>query len=362
MRKLAKIEMINGIVPIEGKDKIVLATVGGWNVIIQKDLYQVGDLVVFVEPDSLLPEKPEFEFLRSKKFKIKTMKLGHTVSQGICFPLSILPQDEQYFLEDDVTEILGIKNFNDTEEDTLKIEKAKTFKNPILKYLMRYEFIRKLLLPKKKNKGGFPEFISKSDEIRCQNISHILKEKDIKYVVREKLDGTSVTFYLKKIPKTFFWQKTKYDFGVCSRNLRLYTENNSVYWQVAKKYNIEKILERIIGNEDFVAIQGEILAPSVQKNKYNVNEPKLYCFNLIYPSGKIDCLTAERLVWKYGLEWCPLVEESYTMPDTIEELLEHSTGTSKLYDTLREGLVYRNYKNDFSFKAVSPDFLIKHKL
>ena len=111
-RALAYFFFINSIIPIEGKDRIVLATVLGWTVIVQKD-FNVGDKVVFAEIDSVFPEKPEFEFLRSKKFRIKTMKMAGVISQGIVFPLSILPEGE-YNIGDDVTEILGITQYEPT--------------------------------------------------------------------------------------------------------------------------------------------------------------------------------------------------------------------------------------------------------
>ena len=109
VRKLASIQIITDLKPIEGKDRIVLATVLGWSVIVKKDEFNIGDKCIYIEIDSLLPEKPEFEFLRNKKFRIKTMKLGNTYSQGIVFPLSILPQNKTYQIGDDVTDILGIK-------------------------------------------------------------------------------------------------------------------------------------------------------------------------------------------------------------------------------------------------------------
>ena len=76
MRKLASIKKILDILPIEGKDRIVLAIIDGWQVIVRKDEYEIGDKTIFVEIDSVLPEKPEFEFLRSKKFRVRTMKMG----------------------------------------------------------------------------------------------------------------------------------------------------------------------------------------------------------------------------------------------------------------------------------------------
>lgn len=86
MRQLASIKVISDITPIEGKDRIVLATVDGWRVIVKKDEFRIGDKCVYIEIDSVLPEKPEFEFLRKNNFRIKTMKMAGCISSGICFP------------------------------------------------------------------------------------------------------------------------------------------------------------------------------------------------------------------------------------------------------------------------------------
>ena len=91
MRKLASIQKIKAIQPIEGADAIDHASVLGWQLIVKKNEFNVGDLCVYCEIDSLLPEKPEFEFLRPRKMRIQTIRLRGQISQGICFPLSILP-------------------------------------------------------------------------------------------------------------------------------------------------------------------------------------------------------------------------------------------------------------------------------
>lgn len=168
MRKLASIQVITDIRPIDGKDRIVLATVEGWHVIVTKD-FNVGDKVVYCEIDSLMPEKPEFEFLRPKKFKIKTMKMGNAVSQGICFPLSILPpRDTPYEVGEDVTEILGVKHIEETVDDPVPANTAPQKKrSPFVRFLLRFGVFRRMLLPKKET-GAFPsEYISKTDENRC---------------------------------------------------------------------------------------------------------------------------------------------------------------------------------------------------
>jgi RNA ligase (TIGR02306 family) len=224
---------------------------------------------------------------------------------------------------------------------------------------MRFAWFRKLVLPKKQSKG-FPSFISKTDETRIQNLPFLLKKKDLIFVGREKVDGQSGTFFLKREKKRFPWQKKAFDFGVCSRNNRLLTPDSSSYWSVARRYQIKDALLGLIGDHEWVAIQGECVAPKVQGNKYKVDKPDLYCFNLIYPSGMVPCEEAEIMVGEYGLKWVPMVYKAYTLPDSVEQVLQDATGKSKLYDTAREGVVFRNYKHGISFKAVSPDFLIQH--
>jgi RNA ligase (TIGR02306 family) len=100
-RKLATIRKITDITPIEGADKIELATVGGWKVVVAKDAgHKVGDLVVYCEIDSFLPIRDEFEFLRKSSYKkmsdgtegfrLKTSKLRGQISNGLILPLSTL--------------------------------------------------------------------------------------------------------------------------------------------------------------------------------------------------------------------------------------------------------------------------------
>ena len=105
---------------------------------------------------------------------------------------------------------------------------------------MRMAWFRKLVLPKKETKG-FPSFINKTDETRIQNVPFYLN-MDREWVATEKVDGQSGTFTLERIKSKRPWGKDKFDFAVCSRNLRLWNEDDSTYWTVAKKYNIE-ILE-----------------------------------------------------------------------------------------------------------------------
>ncbi len=357
-RSLAHIEEISSIVPIKGKDRIVLATVLGWAVIVQKD-FKVGDKVVFAEIDSVFPEKPEFEFLRSKKFRIKTMKMSGVISQGIVFPLSILPEGE-YKIGDDVTELIGITQYEPTmDKENNDVEDTKSSAKKYPEFLMRMAWFRKLVLPKKQAKG-FPSFINKTDETRIQNAPFYLS-MDCKWIATEKVDGQSGSFTLQRVKGKHFWNKDTYDFAVCSRNLRKWKKDDSSFWRVAEKYNMEEVLHKLIGDNEWVAIQGECIASNVQGNKYHVAEPDLYVFNLIYPSGRVGSVEAKKIVNDLGLKFVPILSEDAQIKGmSVSEVLEYATGKSQLYNTLREGIVFRSEDGKQSFKAVSPEFLLKN--
>lgn len=311
---------------------------------------------MYCEIDSVMPEKPEFEFLRDKKFRIKTMKMAGVISEGICFPISILSPGD-YQIDDDVTDIIGVKQYEptmDNDKEAVEIERVKR-KYP--KWLMRYEWFRKLVLPKKQV-GEFPAFIHKTDEPRIQNCAFYLTDKT-PMIATEKIDGSSATYVLVRKPRKF-WRET-YEYMVCSRNLHLLKKDKSVYWQISDKYDIRHVLGMLMSSCEWVAIQGEIISPKIQKNKYKVTEPQFYVFNLIYPWGRMDSKNAKALVESLGMTFVPIVNDSYVLPDTVDEVLEYAHGKSALNeDSLREGLVIRSQDGKQSFKAVDPLFLIKY--
>ena len=369
MRKLASIQKIEAIHPIEGRDQIGLAQVLGWQVIVRYDQFKEGDLCVYCEVDSVFPETPEFEFLRRCNFRIKTMKMAGVISQGLCLPMSHLPSGS-YDIGTDVTDLLHITKYESQEEiqqdyaNVRSKKKVSKLRQWIFRCPTTASFAQRIWGNSIKRKS-FPDFIAKTDETRIQSMPFILSRKDITFEAHEKVDGQSGTFFLRKYKK-FFGLRTEYDFGVCSRNLRLFLEDSSSYWSVANRYHIKDVLYSLLkkcddGNE-WICIQGECIAPNVQGNKYHVDKPDLYCFNLITEkNGKIDSIEAEKILRPYGLKWVPLVTTNYCLPDTIQEIENYVHGDSQLYHTLREGIVFRNYEKGISFKCVDPLFLLKWK-
>jgi hypothetical protein len=368
-RKLASVQKILNISPIEGADLIEKATVLGWEVVIgKKDNFKIGDLVIYIEVDSIMPEKPEYEFLRDRKFRVRTIKLKKQISQGLVLPLSVLGSHYdtwhkivEYQEGDDVTALIGVRKYDPEGDAEQKLidEKVSRSKSKLTKFLSKYPWYRRIFMTKK-SRGGFPKFIHKTDEDRIQLFPHICEnEKDTIFSVTEKIDGQSGTWFLVKNHNRFLWFGEKYIFGVCSRNLYLPKPNNSSYWTVAKKYDIKNMLTNLIGDHEFVAIQGECVGPGIQGNKYKKNDFDMYVFNVVFPDRKIHNSFAKVLVENCGMKFVPILDDAFVLKNTISENVDYAKGKSVLVDCLREGVVVRNYEKNLSFKIINPEFLLK---
>lgn len=184
-RSLAHIEKIEWVRPIEGADRIVTYGILGWEVVDQKDKYKVGDLVVYCEIDSVLPDRPEFEFLRDRKFRVRTIKLKGQVSQGLILPLPDSLKSNS--VGTDVTSYFEVTKYltpSEREENDITERRLANEKNKLKKFMMRYSWFRKLFLSKKQ-KSGFPYWVSKTDEIRCISGSSILNTDKGNLTIKE---------------------------------------------------------------------------------------------------------------------------------------------------------------------------------
>ena len=351
MRKLASIQTVNAVEPIPNADAIEKIRVLGWWVVSKKGEHKPGDKLVYCEIDSLLPERAEFEFLRPCSFKpsqthadggvtipagfrIKTVKLRGQVSQGICFPLSILPPDAPDEEGADVTDLLGVRKW----EPPVPVGMGG------------------------KVKGGFPGFLPKTDETRVQVLEASLRRhKGKTFYVTEKLDGTSFTAFLRQG-----------EFGICSRNLWMdEADESNVLARVAKGLKLEEKLRAArekLGHD--VAIQAEVIGPGIQKNKYAMKEVTLRVFSVLNVDTYrlVDHPVKLALLAQMGLEPVPQLG-TIVLNHTVDELVAFSEGTSVLNPQVqREGVVLRplveEYDEDIggrlSFKAINPKFLLKY--
>ena len=332
MRKLATVQTVSDVRPIEGADRIALASVLGWKVVIKKDEFKPGDLAVYCEVDSFLPVKPEFEFLRKSSYKkmsdgtegfrLKTIKLRGEISQGLLLPVTALPGfPDVPPVGTDVSDILGVIKY----EPPIPAQLAGEVKGP------------------------FPGFISKTDEERVQNLIDTLSEySDSLFYVTEKVDGTSITIYLKDG-----------QFGICSRNLELVENPENTYWRVVKELDIESKLRDLGRN---IALQGELIGEGIQKNIYKLRGQTIKFFDAfdIDKYEYFEYSSFISIIGLFGLSTVPLVDASIKLPASVDDILMMANGKSTLNpDANREGLVFRTTSGKrFSFKAISNNFLL----
>ncbi len=411
---LAHIEKIVKIYPIEGADKIEMCQVLDFHVVVKKGEFKTGDSVVYIEVDSILPDglpsdlkasydilkkelkkatgeriqeiekeiseilskntRPEFEFLRQKKFIIRALKYNFDngfgskiVSMGIIFPTTILPNDIQISEGLDVTQILGItKVVEDVEE--LNVQNDVDERSIVEKFLdnkfNRYKFYRKM---KKKIKGEkisgkwLDIFPPKSDEENAQKIYSKIVEKYGRenYYISEKCEGQSVAFYLLQ-SSSFFGFSKKWNFGVCSRTRNLITDDGSDFWKTAKELDAEKKLRKFGKN---IFVRGERCAPKLQNNIYGFKGNRFFVFDVYDLDAQRLYNLDEMLEFcnTYGFEHVPILDNDYTIPETVQEILNESNGYSVFGEkVLREGIVIRKKDNPkISFKARSPEYLLK---
>lgn len=389
-RALAHIERIAWVKPIEGADNIELIGILGWVCIAKKGEFKENDMCIYFEIDSKLPEKEWSEFMRSKHFKVKTMKLGkfQVISQGLALPLSAFNSEGCIFpatndgipIEGtDVTELLGVTY--SVEEDNHRKSKSgdpnakyksmaarhqKLFKTKPFRWLMKKPWGRKLLFiffGKKKDKPkAFPDWIVKTDETRIENAPFYLESTE-PWIKTEKIDGTSSTYFVD------YTKNKKGEFGVCSRNVRQVDEKQecyhtcgNVYWEMVGKYNIEYALRSIAGVRDAkrVILQGETYGESVQGNPYKLKERRFAAFNLIVDGIRLNSSEARDVLSSYSIPFVPIIDTNYYLPKDMETFKLEADGKSTVSDVQREGFVYRSLDGTKSFKNVSREFLLKH--
>ena len=413
-KKLAYGVKIKEIREIPGADRIELATVMDYTVVVKKGEYKPGDMGIYVEVDSLLPDGldselsikynllknheigknmtdeerehalkalqeqskyPYFEFLRDKKFKIKSMKLSKfgVISQGILFrPVDLgitdkVKEGQDFTIQFNITEIV-----QDEEEAGLNTGKKDGW---LVRKLMKYKWFRNWRKRHNIAEVWDPSFPSKSDEENVQKIytKMFAQYADKEWVATEKLEGQNITVY-SEIVNGWFGRKTK-RIGVCSRTRELNPNGNShSFWDTVKRLHLDEKIKNIPG-EWFC--RGEHVGPGIQGNIYQFKRTKVYFFDFYKKvEGKWVKLNFDESIAfakKWDLPFVPVLDEHYKLPEghTNEQgvfvsgadiMLQQSDKNTIIGYNLkhkREGFVLR-LKDDYnvSFKVKNPNYSI----
>jgi hypothetical protein len=412
-RKLVTVRKIDRVDPIEGADAIEVATIEGWQVVTKKGEFLPGSYCVYFEIDSFLPTgHPAWQFLVDKQgrtfegvlgHRLRTVKLRGQVSQGFIAKIDMFPEIvnfalsracDGYFCENDYAELRN--------EDFAPLLGIKKWEQPLPAELAGQA------------EGLFPSFIRKTDQERCQNLvpeifgyedtmepfdvapllpealtslseKGILKQVDgvwmkvksakadrnARYEVTLKMDGSSMTVFARA-------GINEIEAGVCSRNLQLKVNEanaDNTFISVALKSGLLGVLEDLARDgEGSFAVQGELMGPGIQGNRENLKVHQLFIFD-VQNLDKGTYLTPEERkefvlkLYREGanpnlVQHVPKLHNNVTLDElgitNVKELLAFAEGPS-LTHSVREGLVFKRIDGQFSFKAISNQFLSKEK-
>ena len=329
--KLASIELISEIHPHPNADKLELAKVLGYTCIIEKDRYKVGDAVVLIQPDTVLPDKPWAEMFKKRSSRVRAMKLRGVWSFGIVMsPYDIcdisylksmlLPEN----IGKDISERIGVTKYEAPQPQQLDA------------------------------KGVLPFGIRKTDEERYQNILDLPFGETVDVTL--KVDGQSATFYCYKNRQTGEWHT-----GICSRSLEIKTECSNNYTRINAKYDIlSKLLNYCSFRDVSLALRGEIYSNGIQGHEANPHAKlpldfaafSIYNFDAFqYENAGSEHYYA-KVCHRIGIPTVDIVETATLTPELIKKYAEEMT---EINGRAFEGVVIKHSKGSFKVINLSYD-------
>ena len=324
-RQLVTRRRIEALRPIPGADRIEVARVDGWDVVVKRGEFAVGDDAIYFEIDSWLPEQDErFAFLRrdavGDRIRLRTIKLRGQVSQGLLLPASRFPELRH---DSDLATQLNVALW----EPPVPTELSGPVSGPI------------------------PSFIRKTDQERVQNLPNIIADSDgVVFEVTVKLDGTSMTVF-----------HNAGTVGVCGRRFQFTSDNTNSLCSVARELAIPEQLIQLGRN---IAVQGELMGPKIQGNQERLTTHQFLVFDVWDIDNQRLMSARERgdIVRSLGLQPVTLLHSAFSIPRTwtVDDLLQMADGPSLTPSVAREGMVFKAVDGSTSFKVISNAWLVEH--
>ncbi|MBQ8094012.1 MAG: 2'-5' RNA ligase [Clostridia bacterium] len=345
-RKLASIQKISAIEPIEGADRIELAHVLGWQCVVNKGEFKPMDLGVYFEIDSFLPIRPEFEFLRASSykrtelmgegFKLRTQKFRGQLSQGLLLPLNrFLEIPDGADAGMDVTDILGVRKW--------EIEEKITTGGTVI--------------------GTLPYDIPHTDETRIQAEPELIGAfAGLEYYISTKMDGSSHSVGLDEN-----------GFHVTGHNYEYRDDGTSAFYNLVNQRGYREKMEAFVEAQGLktLTIQGELCAPGIQQNRLRLKAPEWYVFTIRENGRRVGLERMQEICRMLEMITVPIEEVDTDLParyPTVEALLVRADGDYP-NGGRKEGIVIRPTKpvysqmigGDLSMKVVSNKYLLKNE-
>jgi len=337
----AKVVRITEILKHPNADSLGLVEIGGFQVVVRLDQFKPGDLAIYIEPDSVVPEIPQFKFvwerdgagnlrewkeseqpIPEKWRRITVRKFRKEWSEGLLMALADFhskelfdQQGEPYVKEgDDVSGVLGITHWNPPEDqedgDRDPSTKQSRTRPKSLKgwiYFIKNWAIKIITLGQYDpwgNCGGTNEKAPKNTPpiYDVENFKHyqdVFVSGEL-VVVTEKIHGSN---------GRFLFQPDLFGDG------KLYAGSRRL-WKKAGSTNIwRKILETnpdivrwCVANPNYTLYGVAVPTQGGFEYGHKKEEPHLYVFDIRTPDGHwVTYTDARQMTGGYDIEWAPLL-------------------------------------------------------
>ncbi len=313
--KLASIETIKAILPHTNADALEIVQVLNYKCVVRKaDAYQVGEEVLFIQPDTVLPDQPWATIFKAKSNRVKAIKLRGEWSEGIVLRPNVV--DLPMGAKGEVASLIGVTKYEAPMPQDLQA------------------------------KGGLPFGLPITDEERWNNIDPIPYGEVV--TVTLKRDGKSWTGYA--IEENGQWYV-----GITGRRLeyKLDAQNDYTRFQSV----LTPLLNLAQANNVSLAIRGEITGAGIQafaKNPHAKGEKQLRLFSTYLVkerryAGTTDPFHYLNIAQTLGVEPVETVEHNVILtPELIKKYAEDLT---EIDGQPFEGVVIKG--KNFSFKVIS---------
>jgi RNA ligase (TIGR02306 family) len=329
--KLASIEKIDKLLPHPNADRLELVQVLGYQAVVPKGLHKEGDVIVYIQPDTVLPKDQEWaeEYIKYSPKRVKAVRLRGEWSEGVVAPLSkfkeTLSQDEfatinVYPIGTDVSNIIGVVKYDPPlPKDT--------------------EFT-----------GGLPYQLPKTDEERFENMLKNLPFGEVVDVTL-KIDGQSTTHGYNVTEDRYFVTGRRYEVDAESKN------RYSVHVPKVKEAIIAYCKEHNVS----LAFRAESYGNGIQSSSKNVHSSKPHSL-AFFSIWNLDERCYEEkgsehyflnVCPKIGLETVDVLEKNVVL--TEELIKKYSVDMKKLPNgNAFEGVVIKH--SNGSFKVINKHY------
>lgn len=353
------VDSIREIRAIEGADNIELATIGGWNCVVQKGSYEVGQHVIVATTDAVIPEKLSEElnitsYLR-KGQRVRTVKLRGVYSECLIIPTYT------------------------SKKVVLKVGECMMEELNVYKYEPPAKMVQ-LSSGRKVRYHENPNFQIYYKFPNAKNVHDMFQDGDEVEITR-KIHGTNARYGIVKKSKISFMDKVRkffgnrwveYEFVVGSHNVEKGSDSQgyydtNVWYEMNDKLEIKDKLWEYVKDmylpEDVgsgLVVYGEIYGAGIQKNyDYGLKDHRRFVvFDITLNGEYLDTDTANWIAEEeLGLSYVPVLYVGPYKKEIVDKyvLKNYIEGTKVPH----EGVVVKHVSGDRKqvAKHINPEYL-----